>query len=193
MNKEQFLNHACFYVRDHHLGAIKLSNQNIGTKHLMDFFNVYDIRGIDHITEKDKEDVFVNIFNFFRIDLSCVDDFLCLCLDFLSCDNVVRIKRRIRKSIEARISIEQQYFLGCTDLKYVTIGRFVMSIGDSAFNGCVGLMGVYYCGLSNDWTKISIGHTNAPLTSATRYYYSETQPTTTGNYWHYVEGVPTKW
>ena len=25
------------------------------------------------------------------------------------------------------------------------------------------------------------------------YYYSETEPTTTGNYWHYVNGVPTIW
>ena len=26
-----------------------------------------------------------------------------------------------------------------------------------------------------------------------RYYYSETAPTDSGNYWHYVNGVPTIW
>ena len=29
--------------------------------------------------------------------------------------------------------------------------------------------------------------------SAVVYYYSEEKPTTTGNYWHYVNGIPSKW
>ena len=31
------------------------------------------------------------------------------------------------------------------------------------------------------------------LSSATRYYYSATPPTSSGNYWHYVDGVLTEW
>ncbi len=38
-----------------------------------------------------------------------------------------------------------------------------------------------------------MGYSNSNLTSATRYYYSETTPTEAGNYWHYVDGVPTPW
>jgi hypothetical protein len=29
--------------------------------------------------------------------------------------------------------------------------------------------------------------------SATVYYYVEQQPAESGNYWHYVDGVPTPW
>ena len=48
---------------------------------------------------------------------------------------------------------------------------------------------------AEDWAKISIdSYYNSSLTKATRYYYSETRPTnTTYQYWHYVNGVPTKW
>jgi hypothetical protein len=34
---------------------------------------------------------------------------------------------------------------------------------------------------------------NIELENAPRYYYSETEPTEPGNYWHYVDGVPTPW
>ncbi len=34
---------------------------------------------------------------------------------------------------------------------------------------------------------------NNKLLNATRYYYSATAPTTSGNYWHYVNGKPTPW
>ena len=34
---------------------------------------------------------------------------------------------------------------------------------------------------------------NYALYKAQKYYYSENAPTTSGNYWHYVEGVPTVW
>ncbi|MBQ9709005.1 MAG: hypothetical protein IJV67_00080 [Clostridia bacterium] len=45
----------------------------------------------------------------------------------------------------------------------------------------------------SDWAKITINNYNSELTNATRYYYSETQPTVAGKYWHYVNGVPTAW
>jgi hypothetical protein len=32
---------------------------------------------------------------------------------------------------------------------------------------------------------MTIGGTNTPFTDATRYYYSETEPTAEGNYWYY--------
>ncbi|MBR2969408.1 MAG: leucine-rich repeat domain-containing protein, partial [Clostridia bacterium] len=69
----------------------------------------------------------------------------------------------------------------------------VTSIDNFAFDGCSSLTSVYYEGTASDWLGISIDFYNGDLTSATRYYYSETQPTSSGNWWHYVNGVPTAW
>ena len=53
---------------------------------------------------------------------------------------------------------------------------------------------IYYEGSENEWNEISISyHYNAPLSSAIKYFYSEAEPTEDGNYWHYIDGVPTVW
>ena len=45
-----------------------------------------------------------------------------------------------------------------------------------------------------DIKVLDIGSNNGALKSAAHYYYDEEQPTDTSyNYWHYVDGVPTKW
>ena len=83
---------------------------------------------------------------------------------------------------------------GNGNVKTVEITDSVKSIDSSAFYGCTSLTTVYYGGTEEDWNaKITIGSYNSKLTSATRYYYSKTEPTTVGNYWHYVDGVPTVW
>ena len=89
-------------------------------------------------------------------------------------------------------SIDDYAFYNCSSLTNITIPDSVTSIGKSAFQNCNSLTTVYYGGTASDWSKISIGYM-ANLTNATRYYYSETKPTTSGNYWHYVNDVPKKW
>ena len=84
-------------------------------------------------------------------------------------------------------SIGDSAFYGCTDITSLTIPDSVTSIGNSVFEACTGITSVYYEGTANDWANISIGSYNTPLTNATRYYYSKSEPTTTGNYWHYDE------
>ena len=82
----------------------------------------------------------------------------------------------------------------CSGLTSVTIGNSVTTIGDSAFIGCSSLTTVYYHGTAEEWTNITIGTTNEPFTNATQYYYSESEPTENGNYWHYNEnGEITVW
>ena len=51
---------------------------------------------------------------------------------------------------------------------------------------------MFYKGTAEQWHQISIGGSNYLLTDATRYYYSETEPSLNadgtaynGNYWHY--------
>ena len=90
-------------------------------------------------------------------------------------------------------SIGDDAFYHCTSLTSVVIPDSVTSIGYSAFSNCTALQTVYYRGDAEAWEAISIGSSNEDLTLATRYYYSESAPTVKGNFWHYVDGVPTVW
>ena len=91
-------------------------------------------------------------------------------------------------------SIDYGAFMGCTGLTSITISDSVTSIDNDAFSGCSSLTTVYYVGTVDEWIQISLASVNTPLITATRYYYSETQPTdTVYKYWHYVDGVPKPW
>ena len=89
--------------------------------------------------------------------------------------------------------IDDKAFYFCTSLTSVTISNNITSIGEDAFYNCTSLKTVYYKGTAADWGKISINSNNTYLTDAKWYYYSESKPTESGNYWHYVDGKPTVW
>jgi hypothetical protein len=74
-------------------------------------------------------------------------------------------------------------------LTSVTISNSVKSIGGGMFSACTNLKIVYYTGTEKEYSWISEEFDN----EVTCYYYSETKPTTDGNWWHYVDGVPTVW
>ncbi|MBO5214814.1 MAG: leucine-rich repeat domain-containing protein [Clostridia bacterium] len=78
-------------------------------------------------------------------------------------------------------------FALCNNLKNIVIPRSVTEIGDFAFDLSDRLSKIFYMGSASDWTNINIGEFNDSLLFATRYYYSENEPTTDGNYWHYDE------
>ena len=84
-------------------------------------------------------------------------------------------------------------FGNCIKLALIVIPNSVASIGDLAFSNCISLKKIYYTGTFKEWNAIHIGSGNEVLSSANIYYYSKSQPTTSGNNWRYVDGVPTAW
>lgn len=92
--------------------------------------------------------------------------------------------------------IGNSVFYKCDALESLIIGSGVTSIGDGIIyyeSYDAKLKSVYYGGTAEDWNKIAIGKYNGNLTDATRYYYSATAPLEEGNFWHYIEDVPTVW
>ena len=89
--------------------------------------------------------------------------------------------------------IDDGVFEDCSSLKYVVLPLQLNKIADSAFLGCSSLEFIYYMGTPDTWNKITLPNDSNPVTSTSRYYYSEDIPVASGNYWHYVNGVPTIW
>ena len=83
--------------------------------------------------------------------------------------------------------IADSTFEWCLNITRIIIPDSVTSIGEGAFEWCFSLADVYYIGTEKEWSDITISSDNSYLTKATRYYYSETQPTTDSNFWHYDE------
>lgn len=83
-------------------------------------------------------------------------------------------------------------FEGCNAITTVVLADSITDIGNRAFYRCENLTAVYYYGTESAWQTVTLGE-QAFEPTAVIYYYSETQPAEGGNYWHYVDGVPTKW
>ncbi len=84
--------------------------------------------------------------------------------------------------------IKAYAFRGCTSLTSIVIPNSVTSIGEWAFYNCTSL--TIYCeatseptGWDSDWNS-----SNRPV-----YWYSESEPASEGNYWHYVNGEVVVW
>ena len=115
---------------------------------------------------------------------------------FQGCSSLVNIK------IPSGVTrINESAFWGCSSLVSIEIPLSVTSVGNWAFYDCNNLETVFYGGTRlGEWAAISIDINNTALTSATRYYYSENEPPVNedgtaydGNYWQYVDDVPTIW
>ncbi|MBP5466669.1 MAG: leucine-rich repeat protein [Clostridia bacterium] len=80
------------------------------------------------------------------------------------------------------------------NIEYVVIPESVRVIENGSFYVGNNLEHVFYAGDESGYDAITVGWTdNGGLTKSKVYYYSETAPAEEGNFWHYVNGVPTPW
>lgn len=91
--------------------------------------------------------------------------------------------------------IKNSSFYDCTQLQSIVLPAGITKIDSYAFTGCTSLTEVYFAGSAENWNSITIGTSNDSLTGDKIYYYSESQPTVSGNYWHYATDgkTPVKW
>ena len=110
---------------------------------------------------------------------------------FESCANLKTIDL---KNVE---SLGYHCFNSCTRLESMIIGRSMTSIGtlagDCGLSSCTSLRYIYYYGMESEWNNISLNKEKATIESKGLYFFSGTTPNGAGNYWHYVDGVPTVW
>ena len=88
-------------------------------------------------------------------------------------------------------TVTDRLFYNCTQLKTIVLGESITKIGTYTFDG-TNLSKVYHKSTTEVTFNTSSG--NAKFTSATKYWYSETEPTESGNYWHYeTSGEVLEW
>ena len=92
--------------------------------------------------------------------------------------NVIRIPKFITK-------ISTNTFVNCNSLTTIIIDSYVLEeIELGAFEGCPNLTNIFLAKNRDElWQNATIN--DETIKSATIYYYSEQEPSTEGNYWHY--------
>lgn len=63
-------------------------------------------------------------------------------------------------------------FYCCTNLKSIQIPASLKTVNNYAFHGCSALTDIYFTGTESQWSGISVGTNNSPMTSATKHYNS---------------------
>ena len=106
----------------------------------------------------------------------------------------IRCKKLSSIEIPTKVNIiEDGAFAECDNLTSVIVPKSIRQFKSSIFYNSNAMESIYYCGTASEWSKINIMQYNNELDYIVFYYYSENQPTDNGDYWHYVDGIPTIW
>lgn len=94
--------------------------------------------------------------------------------------------------------IGREVFLYCSSLESMILPASIISVGAHICRFCDNFTTLYYGGTQEQWDYLAenssnLRNWNTTLCAAERFYYSEEEPIFEGNYWHYVDGVPTIW
>lgn len=79
-------------------------------------------------------------------------------------------------------------FYGTENIESLVIPTSLRYADSYAFTGLGG--NIYYKGTKTQWNNITFEWSVA---EEIVYYYSVNEPTDSGQYWHYVDGIPVKW
>lgn len=79
-----------------------------------------------------------------------------------------------------------EYAFANIKIESIVIPKSIESFAYNSFSGCE-LEKIYFKGNENEW-NYSLSEDDAII-----YYYSDTNPTTLGHFWHYVNGKPSIW
>ena len=97
---------------------------------------------------------------------------------------------------DGTVAIDQET-LGYYELtpSEIVLPTSVTTIGASTFSPSPFIKTIYYKGTQEEYGEIVVGQDNKGFTSATVYFYSATEPTDEGNYWHDNDGdgIPNIW
>ena len=74
----------------------------------------------------------------------------------------------------------------CRSLKRITMPHSIKDIDKGAFRDSESISTVYYGGTEKEWKRKGFDKSKE-LAAAEKYYYSEQEPESEGNYWHYGE------
>ncbi|MBQ2781182.1 MAG: leucine-rich repeat protein [Clostridia bacterium] len=95
------------------------------------------------------------------------------------------VPRSLKTVIVHNNNLQTRDFLGVmiTDL---VVGKDITYIGHDNFDSSSALARVFYEGTEQEWQSVNLcTSTNTKLLTASKYFYSESRPSTTGNFWHY--------
>lgn len=90
--------------------------------------------------------------------------------------------------------IEENAFSACEAMQTIVLPSTLKTIEDGAFLDSSNLAVVFFKGTKEQFDAIEISKNNNELTSAKTYFYSESQPSESGDFWHYDKsGTPILW
>ena len=85
--------------------------------------------------------------------------------------------------------VSRRAFNGCSQMEYIILGKGIEQIDTAAFGNMGTDFKLFYRGSEAEWNEVKkVGGISCDV-----YFYSETEPTGAGNYWHYVDGKPEIW
>jgi len=108
---------------------------------------------------------------------------------FYNCKSLASVKLSNNLS-----KLDDSLFVGCNELVSIIIPSSVLIIETNLLSGCGKLENVYYFGSKEQWNLVEKSEYNIDIL-LNPSFYSESEPTDSGNYWHYdTDGItPIKW